>query len=76
MKSMVRIDDDLMQFVVGVANNNGISIQSYLNNILEKGIIKEMINERPDSLDKIESFCPQFGYDQAVREDMTKLSGK
>ena len=40
MKSMVRIDDDLMQFVVGMANNNGVSIQRYLNNILEKGIIK------------------------------------
>ena len=80
MKSMVRIDDDLMQFVVGMANNNGVSIQRYLNNILEKGIIKELeecktTNPLEKEFRKIditpkdnESFCPQFGYDQAVRE--------
>ena len=80
MKSMVSIDDDLMQFVVGMANNNGISIQSYLNNILEKGIIKELEEcKTPNPLEKEfrkiditpkddEFSCPQFGYDQAVRD--------
>jgi hypothetical protein len=83
MKSTVLIDDDLMQFVVDMAKHNGVSIQSYLNSLLEKGIVKEMKeyesckttdpwerdNQGNDTTSKDnESFCPQFGYDQAVRE--------
>ena len=87
MKSTVRIDDDLMQFVVDTAKHNGVSIQFYLNNLLEKGIIKEIkalhdrlkacktTNPWEKEFSKIdipskddEFSCPQFGYDQAVRD--------
>jgi hypothetical protein len=43
----VQIDNDLADRIRAIADNNGISIKSYVNGLLETAVMHEM--EEPDS---------------------------
>ena len=43
----VHIDNDLATFIREMAHTNGISIQKYTNNLLDKAIIQEKGSTRP-----------------------------
>jgi hypothetical protein len=62
MSVSVRIDDGLYQTIKTTANWNGISVTKYLNNLLEKGLTKELAEyheaQRSDK-GAFVSFCKQ-----------------